>query len=340
MPARGATWATSLNLTRRVTARLSACAYVLALPGSIRMGLSLALANAVQPGARALSISNGFWGELIGDYLRQRGAEVIELKTSALAPVPVEEVRKALLTGPFDIVSIVHVETNAGIINPIAEIGALVRETEALYLVDTACSAGAQSIETDAWGIDIGVTGSHKCLGSVPGLAILTLSDKTMARLESKAPTLASLDLPTLRREILERSQRPLFTLPPALVHSLSAALEEIELDGMATWFARHEAVAERFREAMRAAGAFMLPDLAHTSDASMSVAVQAVGYPEGFDDSAFRARLVDRHGIHVIGNIGAWQGRSFRLGLMSAPQIANATLERVIAAITCELTA
>ncbi|MEC3909446.1 aminotransferase class V-fold PLP-dependent enzyme [Sphingobium sp. CR2-8] len=307
---------------------------VLAVPGSIRMGISLAFANFVEPGMKVLAISNGFWGELLGAYMRERGAIVTELKTSDLAPVPIELVEQALRKERFDLVSIVHCETNAGIVNPIAQIGAMVAGTDALYFVDTACSAGAQPVETDESHIDIGVTGSHKCLGSLPGLAILTLSGKALSRIEGRNSALCSLSIASLRREILDRPQRPLFTLPPTLFHSLATALEELEADGLDAWFARHRAVAARFRESMRELGMTMLPELAGTDDRHLSVAVQAVHYPEGIDDGQFRHRLATEHGIHVIGNIGAWQGRSFRLGLMSAPQMADETLSRVIGAI------
>jgi len=309
------------------------------MPGSIRMGISVALANIVRPGWRALAITNGFWGTLIADYLRACGAEVIELASSDLAPVSPESVAKALADEHFDLVSIVHVETNAGVVNPIAEIGALVAQTDALFFVDTACSAGAQPVLSDAWKIDIGVTGSHKCLGGLPGLAIITLSQKALSRVGRGSGPLCALDLRTLLRDLLERPQRPLFTLPPAPVHALSAALDEIEAIGHDAWFTQHKAVADRFRQAMRGAGLNMLTDRVGTDDAMLSVAVQAVAYPDRFDDAAFRARLADRHGIHVIGNIGDWQGHSFRLGLMSGPQIAEATLDRVIAAIIAEAT-
>ncbi|HEV2364109.1 MAG TPA: hypothetical protein VGS12_07935 [Caulobacteraceae bacterium] len=58
------------------------------------------------------------------------------------------------------------------------------------------------------------------------------------------------------------------------------------------------------------------------------------MAYGEGIDDERFRQRLAEGHGLFVIGNVGDWKGRSFRVGLMSPPQLEPPAVERTLLAI------
>lgn len=302
--------------------------------GSIRTGIDLALRNFVGVGSRVLAIHNGFWGETIGRWAAQRGAKVTFLGHGPLDVVDVERVADALRRDRFDIVTLVHVETNAGIVNPVAEIGALVAQTDALFFVDTACSAGAMKVETDLWNIDIQTTGSHKCLSSVPGLAILTVSDKAWDRQAGERAGFYS-DLRQWWANTVDRDALPPFTQPTTLVLALRQALLEIVAFGIENWWRHHAEVANRFMDGMRDAGFRMLLDDAPYDHerASYSDTVIAVRHPPNVGDEAFRALMLDQFGIFVIGNVGDYAGKSFRVGLMSPPQLDPANLARATGA-------
>ena len=77
----------------------------------------------------------------------------------------------------------------------------------------------------------------------------------------------------------------------------------------------------------MREIGLAMVPDFAGSdmavqAEENYSDAVMAVAYRNGVDDDAFREMLRKEYGIYVIGNLGAWAGKSFRVGLISPPQL------------------
>lgn len=312
--------------------------YAFPLHGSIRTGLDVALANVVRPGRRVLAVENGYWGRLIGEWTSLYGAEITWLRGSPLAPIDPDDVSAALRADPgIDLVTIAHVETSSGVVNPVAAVGHAVREHGALYYVDAACSAGAMPYDTDGWHIDIGVTGSHKCLASVPGLAVLTLSDRAHARL-AKGEVRPRSNYFDLRRWIattLERVETPPFTQPTGLILSLLAALREIEARGE-NRFAVHRDAASRFMGGVREAGLGMVLDRgpAHNNREAYSDTVMAVDYPQGTSDAQFRGALFEEHGIAVIGNIGEFAGRSFRVGLMSAPQLEATNLQATLDAI------
>ncbi|MGV2129515.1 pyridoxal-phosphate-dependent aminotransferase family protein [Agrobacterium vitis] len=308
---------------------------VLMMHGSIRTGIDLALANFIRPGTKVLCIVNGFWGELIAQWSERYGAEVTRLNHELLEPVDVQRVSEAVRASKFDLVTLVHVETNSGIVNPVEEVGKLLSATDTLYFVDTACSVGAMRVETDAWDIDIQTTGSHKCLSAVPGLAVVSVSEKAWAKLATIEPVGTYFEFRSWWRNTVERASVPPFTQPSTLVLALRAALQEIDVFGIEAWWELHERVADGFISEIRDIGFRLLLDdgPAANNRRLYSDTVIAVRYPEHIDDEKFRRVLLDDFGIFVIGNVGEFAGKSFRAGLMSAAQMQPVNVYGALAA-------
>ena len=117
------------------------------------------------PGTRCLNLVSGVYAAWFGDWLREYGAEVVELRVpydEALDPAAVE--RALADDGPFALVAIVHSETPSGIENPLAQIGPLAHAHGALMLADVVSSLGGTALEIDGWHIDLAVAGPQKCL--------------------------------------------------------------------------------------------------------------------------------------------------------------------------------
>ena len=114
------------------------------------------------------------------------GKSVDKLETAWNQPVTPELVAEALAKNAYEIITIVHNETSTGLQNPIKEIAAAVRRVspETLICVDAVSSLGGARIEMDAWGLDMLLTSSQKCLGLPPGLALGAVSDRAMAKAE------------------------------------------------------------------------------------------------------------------------------------------------------------
>ena len=100
--------------------------------------------------------------------------------------VKVEKVKEVLDTGKYDLVAVTHNETSTGIMNPIKEIGEVIKNyPEVVFIVDTVSSAGGTKIEVDNCGIDVCLTSSQKALGLPPGLSVCTFSEKAKNRAEN-----------------------------------------------------------------------------------------------------------------------------------------------------------
>ncbi len=65
-------------------------------------------------------------------------------------------------------------ESSTGAAHDVKAIAEVVRQTDALLVVDAISGAGAMPLETEAWGVDVVVVGSQKSLALPPGLAFVS----------------------------------------------------------------------------------------------------------------------------------------------------------------------
>ena len=67
----------------------------------------------------------------------------------------------------------VHCETTSGILNPIAEIGALAQKYGKSFLIDSMSAFGALPLDAQAIEPDAIAASSNKCIEGVPGLGFV-----------------------------------------------------------------------------------------------------------------------------------------------------------------------
>ncbi len=96
-------------------------ASVLAVSGTGTTAMEAAVSNLVEPGRRALSIVNGYFGDRLAGMLERHGAAVTRLDVPWGRAVDPDNVRVALSHNTYDIVSIVHAETSTGVRNPVED---------------------------------------------------------------------------------------------------------------------------------------------------------------------------------------------------------------------------
>ena len=156
-----------------------------------------------------------------------------------------EELRKALSTGEFDLVTLVHNETSCGMMNPLEEIMAVLREfPEVVSVVDAVSSFSAVAIRKDELGVDVLLTGSQKALAMPPGLALISVSEKAHERAEQLSDRGYYFDLLEFRKNH-EKGMTPSTPVIP-LIHALHHTLERIFNEGIENRFSRHAHLNEK----------------------------------------------------------------------------------------------
>ena len=161
----------------RVAALLRTGADVIVTQGEALLPLEAAIRGAVRPGSTALNVVTGPYGQTFGGWLRDCGAEVVDLAVPYDTAVTAGQVADALAAHPeISFVSLVHAEAATGNTNPVAEIGGAVRAHGALLMLDAVASVAAEPLDTDAWGVDLCVIGGQKAMGGPAGVSAVSVS--------------------------------------------------------------------------------------------------------------------------------------------------------------------
>ena len=270
-------------------------------------GMESAVANLCSPGERVLVVSAGSFGERWRAIATAYGADVEALEY-AWGEIPLaDDVASRLeALGGAKAVFLTHSETSTGVVCDLQALAAAVNEAGALSVVDAVSSLGAVPLETDAWALDVVVSGSQKALMTPPGLAMCSVSEGAWSARgdsprfyfdwERTRKAQAALDAP--------------FTPPVSLVAGLDVALGLLLEAGLEAVFDRHIRLGRACREGAKAMGLELF-----SPDDDRSAVVTAIRAPEGIDATDLVAGLRDRFGITIANGQGALKGKIFRIG-------------------------
>jgi aspartate aminotransferase-like enzyme len=266
-----------------------------------------AVANLTSPGDRQLVLSAGNFGERWAAMVRAYGADLVHARLEwGEIPEP-EDLRRAL-DNDVKVVYLVHSETSTGVVADVQALAAAAKEAGALVVVDAVSSLGAVPVETDAWSIDVLVSGSQKALMCPPGLAFCSVSPAALeAAARSSSPRFV------LDWERTRKGQAKLdapFTPAVSLVKALDVALGILLDEGLENAFDRHVRLGRACREGAKAMGLELF-----SPDDDRSAVVTAIRSPDGVDSSEIVATLRDRFGITIATGQGELKERIFRIG-------------------------
>src|SRR5439155_1497451 len=129
-------------------------------------------------------------------------------------------------------------ETSTGAKYDVKSIGQIVRETPALLAVDGVSGAVGMECPIDAWAVDFFMAGSQKGLMMPPGLAVLTISQKAWAVVDTVSAPAYYLSLKQCKKALAENDTP--FTPANTLIAAQNEALKMIEEEGAKNVLARH----------------------------------------------------------------------------------------------------
>ena len=271
-----------------------------------------ALKCTLSPGDRFLAVASGMFGEGFADMARAIGAEAETLAFPYDEIPDPEKVREAVGRCRPRAVAAVHCETPSGTLNPfLREIGEIVREAGALFIVDFVASAGGAPLNVDACRIDIGLWGSQKVLSLPPSLSISTISERAWEAMERVG--YAGYDAYLPWRRVPQERATP-YTHDWHSMAALNVSLSSILGEGLENAWARHANAAALCRARGREMGLRLFPK----DEATSCPTVTAFYVPEGWTWEAFDAALRAR-GLAAGGNYDSLAGRVFRIGHMGS---------------------
>lgn len=290
------------------------------ISGAGTLSMEMALLNVVGPDDRVLVLSQGYFGQRMGQICQAFGLRHDVLESEWGKAVLPEELASRLSRQSYQVVVCTHVDTATGACAPVEAYARAARNAGALFIVDGVCATGGIPERMDDWAIDVVLTAAQKCLGTPPGLAILVLSERAMDKRRS-LPTIPAYYSDLLRWLPIMHDPAKYFSTP--CVNEIRAFCEGTRVimeEGIEARFARHDLLARAIRAGLAALGFGSFTD-----PRFLASTLSVVAYPEGVEDKAFRTELYE-DGVVVAGGLAQTLGRVFRMGHMG-----NLTAEQVL---------
>ena len=285
----------------------------IAISGTGSSGMEAAVANFAEPGRKFALLTNGFFGDRIGEMARRQGAEVVRLTQPWGEPLDPQAVRDFLRAERPHMVGFVQAETSTGMFNQAKPICEAAHEVGALVIADCVTSLGGMPVLVDENGIDIAYSCTQKGLGCPPGLAPLTVSPRALERLKARTSTVHSWYLDLLLLDTYYTGHKYHHTASATLLYALREGLAMVAEEGLENRWERHHRNHHAFVAGIEAMGLEM--HVAKSSDRLWTLNTPRV--PAGVDDAKVRQDLLEKRGIEIAGGFGPLAGKVFRIGLM-----------------------
>jgi aspartate aminotransferase-like enzyme len=278
--------------------------------GGGRVALETAIASTIQPGDRVVVINGGFFGSELIELTTCVGGEVTSFEILPDKPLDTDALRAVVQKVRPVAVAMVHNESSTGSLLAVREACAIAHEVDAVTIVDAVSSMGGIDCPTDAWGIDINVTASQKCLEGPAGMGIISVSDRAWKTIEA-APEprrVWTRDLRVWKNRWLPEAQggrnphpfrdTPL-ALPSQLICALSAGIDLVLAEGLQPRFERHAIAGRALEAGLVALG--MTP----IAGPNASPLIKCVRLPGTLTSAPVLDIMLRRHRVRIAGGLG-----------------------------------
>jgi 2-aminoethylphosphonate-pyruvate transaminase len=202
------------------------------MQGSGTFVVESVIGSVIPPDGKLLVLANGSYGNRIVQIAGYLKINCSVIRFGDLKPVDAHITQEALDSDP-DIthVAMVHCETTTGMLNPVEEIGHLVKQAGKCFIVDAMSSFGGIPMDIANWHIDFIISSANKCIQGVPGFGFAVAKTSRMQLVKGLARSL-SLDLYDQWETMEKQNGKWRFTSPTHVVRAFRQALDELEEEG------------------------------------------------------------------------------------------------------------
>lgn len=286
----------------------------MAVAGAGSAGMEAGLSSLLERGDKAIICVNGFFCERQILMCERLGVEVVRVDAPYGKTVDPQRLEDALKANPdAKLVSAIHAETSAGVLQDINVLSGLAHGHDALFMTDVVTSLAGTPVEFDAWEVDYAYGGSQKCFAAPPGISPVAISDRALEHIQNRKtlPSSWYLDL-SLIADYWGPDHIHHHTSPVSMVYGLREALALVHEEGLETRWMRHEKVAQALRAGLEA----LELDSPVDPDYRLNQ-LTVVSLPDDVDDGELRSALLDEYSIEVGRGLGQFAGKVIRVGLM-----------------------
>ncbi|SFO05455.1 serine-glyoxylate aminotransferase apoenzyme [Roseovarius lutimaris] len=287
---------------------------IITFPASGTGGWEAAISNTLSPGDTVLVARYGMFSHRWIDMCQRHGLNVQIIECPWGSGAPADKFQEALSADAdhaIKAVLVTHNETATGVKSDIAAVRRAMNTANhpAMMFVDCVSSLGSMEFRMDDWGVDIAVSGSQKGFMLATGMAILAVSPKAIAAMDTAKLPRTFFDF----RDMMSANAGggyP-YTPPLQLIYGMAESLKMLFEEGLENVYARHHRLATGVRRAVDAWGLRLVAQ----SPELYSDTVSAVFVPEGFDSNALIEHVFATYGVSFGIGMGEMNGRAFRIG-------------------------
>ncbi len=268
-----------------------------------------AVRNLVQK--RCANFGNGAFSSKWHDVTRRCGIEADGFEAEWGQPITPEMVDKALASGRYDAMTVVHNETSTGVLSPLAEIAEVMKKyPDVSFIVDTVSSMSAVPLDLAALGTDVCLAGVQKAFGLPPGLAVFAVSRRALEKARTTPNRGYYFDFEEFEKND-EKDNTP-STPCISLIYALDHQLAKMFAEGLENRYARHRQLAETTREWVQA-NAFPLFAAPGYESLTLTCAVN-----DGRTDLEKLKKLAGERGYAIDNGYGKIKNKTFRIAHMA----------------------
>lgn len=271
--------------------------------------MEAAVCNLFSPGDKVVAVCGGKFGERWAEIAKSFSLDVIEMNIEwGTSPSPV--VLSKILDENKDIKGVLttHCETSTATVYDIQAISDVLKEKNALLIIDAISGLGQDVLPADAWGVDVVVSGSQKGFMLPPGLSFISLSKKAQEAVKNSNSPRYYFDLNKALKSY-EKNDTP-FTPAVSLIVALKEAVEAINKEGIRVRWERFKRMAQAAQEAAKAM------DLKIFSKRPSS-SVTAICTPQEIKSTEIVKILRKKYGLSIAGGQAEVKDKIFRIAHM-----------------------
>jgi len=283
-------------------------------PGSA--GMETCFANLVEPGDKVIVCINGVFGNRMKENVIRFGGQAVVVEDNWGEAVSADKVEQALKENPdAKILAFVHAETSTGAQSDAKKLCELAHQYDCITIVDTVTSLGGTELRVDEWGIDAIYSGTQKCLSAPPGISPISFGERAIEKLSSRKTPVTSwfLDLNLVMAYWGEGTKRAYHhTAPVNTLYGLHESLVMLLDEGLENAWQRHYQNHLMLKAGLEEMGIKFV-----VNEADRLPQLNSVWIPDGVDDAATRARLLNDYNLEIGAGLGTLAGKVWRIGLM-----------------------
>lgn len=275
------------------------------ITGSGSASMETAVMNTLTSADKAIIVNGGSFGHRFVELCELHEIPFDEIKLAPGKALKAEHLAAYEGKGYTAFIVNMH-ETSTGVHYDMNLISDFCKRNKLFLIVDCISTFLADPFDMAGLGADIMITGSQKALACPPGISVMVLSPKALARVEKIKCKCQYLDLKIALKNA-ERGQTP-WTPAVSILRQINVRLKEIDANGgVESEIARTAALANYFRERIKGLPFEIVSE-------SLSNAVTPL-HPTTASAYDIFLKIKDEYGMWICPNGGEMKDSVFRVG-------------------------